>query len=582
MIAKAKPIGRETRMAKVKALGGKSGFGGHDIKDTNEAQAKEEEIADSQGKEIWLNVYGEAVGQMVMTYQPAKSGNARAQAAPTSTDVVTSFTVRDLEGNALLKVSSIELAYDEFVRLICAPNGLHELVDATLSGNDTIKGSPVAGARVFIPTGSGDDTIQGGAADEIVQRGGYRGKLVFDGGGGEDKVSYLDILAENGLRADLSTGVVVNPFGQTDRLTHIEVLEGTILDDVIVGSKSVNSLSGSIGNDILKGIDGNDGLAGGEGNDTLIGGKGNDVVNGGEGADILSGGSGRDSTGYFGYDAGVTTTVVDLVDPSRNTGDAEGDVITGIERFQFSYTTVVFVGTAADERAESSNGGNDRFDMDGGNDLVRVDGGGDAVNGGSGRDTVTIAGQDITIDLLTPASNSGEAAGSTFENIEVFRLDGFGTSVFLGDDGANIVFGGGSFGSHGALDGRSGDDRLTGGGGGDDLTGGAGADQFIYADRLDSLKINDGGASLDVIEDFRRADGDRINLDAIDANGDRKGDQEFSFIGAKDFSGKAGELRFEKEGGDTYVYGDTDGINGGDFAIRIVGAVTFVKADFML
>jgi hypothetical protein len=100
-----------------------------------------------------------------------------------------------------------------------------------------------------------------------------------------------------------------------------------------------------------------------------------------------------------------------------------------------------------------------------------------------------------------------------------------------------------------------------------------GSDTFLYIDRLDSLKLNDGGASLDIIRDFHHAQGDTIDLHMIDANANKKGNQDFDFIGTKAFPGTAGELHFEKVGSITFVYADTDGIN---------GVVKLVEHDFLI
>ena len=57
----------------------------------------------------------------------------------------------------------------------------------------------------------------------------------------------------------------------------------------------------------------------------------------------------------------------------------------------------------------------------------------------------------------------------------------------------------------------------------------------------------------DRIHDFSRNGGDKINLSGIDANTVREGNQAFTFIGKSDFHEKAGELRYEKVAGQTYV-----------------------------
>jgi VCBS repeat-containing protein len=120
-------------------------------------------------------------------------------------------------------------------------------------------------------------------------------------------------------------------------------------------------------------------------------------------------------------------------------------------------------------------------------------------------------------------------------------------------------------------------DTLTGNGGADKLTGGGGNDLFVFAKLSDSTVDKKG---RDTIFDF--AKGDRFDLRGIDADTGKAKDQAFTWIGDKGFSGKAGELRFEKLKSDTYVYAEVDGKKGIDFAFHLDDAVTLQKADFLL
>ena len=124
-----------------------------------------------------------------------------------------------------------------------------------------------------------------------------------------------------------------------------------------------------------------------------------------------------------------------------------------------------------------------------------------------------------------------------------------------------------------SLDGGSGNDTLNGGFGADLLTGGLGRDTFVFNDISDSF---DG--LFDTITDFSHGQGDRISLGAIDANVNRDRDQGFTFIGTKEFSGVAGQLRYYHDGGDTFVSGDVNG----DFLIGIAGEQILVPNDFFL
>jgi hypothetical protein len=76
----------------------------------------------------------------------------------------------------------------------------------------------------------------------------------------------------------------------------------------------------------------------------------------------------------------------------------------------------------------------------------------------------------------------------------------------------------------------------------------------------------------DWIIDFSHAEGDKIDLSAMDANPADGSDQDFSFISASNFTGTAGELRFEKLpdgvfGKWTSVSADTNGDGAADFEI---------------
>lgn len=120
------------------------------------------------------------------------------------------------------------------------------------------------------------------------------------------------------------------------------------------------------------------------------------------------------------------------------------------------------------------------------------------------------------------------------------------------------------------LSGKGGADKLLGGTGDDVLTGGKGADHFVFK----SVAAVDG----DTIRDFSHAQGDRIDLSAIDANLDRGGNQAFSFIGNDGFSGKAGQLQY-KNG---IVAGDVDGDRVADFHIDIANHAALHANDFIL
>jgi Ca2+-binding RTX toxin-like protein len=140
-----------------------------------------------------------------------------------------------------------------------------------------------------------------------------------------------------------------------------------------------------------------------------------------------------------------------------------------------------------------------------------------------------------------------------------------GNDVLKGGDGDDYLIGG------------AGKDRLHGGNGFDYLYGEAGADTFMFERISDSY---DGDP--DTIGDFSRKQGDRINLKAIDADTTTAGNGAFKFIGAAEFSGKAGELRYFKNDAETRIEGDIDGDGVRDLVLYISFPTKLIASDFIL
>jgi serralysin len=158
-----------------------------------------------------------------------------------------------------------------------------------------------------------------------------------------------------------------------------------------------------------------------------------------------------------------------------------------------------------------------------------------------------------------------------------FLSGGAGNDSLSGEGGSDQLFGAGGNDtlSGGAgndtLSGGDGADRVLGGSGRDYLFGGAGADTFIFASRAE------GG---DRIGDFRRAEGDKIDLSAIDANPLVAGDQAFLFADGIAFVAyQPGTVRTTKGYNTTTVEADT---GGGVLTFQVQGIVTFGAGDFIL
>jgi hypothetical protein len=125
------------------------------------------------------------------------------------------------------------------------------------------------------------------------------------------------------------------------------------------------------------------------------------------------------------------------------------------------------------------------------------------------------------------------------------------------------------------LNGDVGNDVLIGGAGKDKLTGGAGADTFKFASANESTFW-----SMDTITDFKKSQGDKIDLSAIDSNANVAGDQAFSLEKAFSTTDATGQLYFDAK---THIlYGSTDADSAPEFAITLNGVNTLLPTDFVL
>ena len=174
-------------------------------------------------------------------------------------------------------------------------------------------------------------------------------------------------------------------------------------------------------------------------------------------------------------------------------------------------------------------------------------------------------------------SGGTEVPADAFGTTATEYLFGFADyeTPFVADhNGADALFGGSG---PDAFRGFAGDDVLVGRGGADLLHGGRGADRFDFDAIGDSAPT-----AQDRIKGFKHMQGDRIDVSDIDADAVAAGDQDFTFIDARAFSGAAGQLRYEVNGRITLVEADTNGDRTADFAIVLAGRHALQGVDFVL
>ena len=354
-------------------------------------------------------------------------------------------------------------------------------------------------------------------------------------------------------------------------------------DDTVTGAISADLVSGGSGTDTVRGGGGDDVLYGDEGDDQLYGDAGWDTLHGGAGNDLLDGGNGSDFASYATASAAVQ---VDLsITVAQDTGGAGIDTLTRMENLIGSDFGDILTGDAGVNRIRGGLG-EDRIFGQAGSDLLFGEGGSDIIYGGTGNDVIY---GEYGWDIIFGEDGSDTAYGGNGNDLLLGQL---GNDTLFGENGADRLSGG--VGDD-ILDGGAGNDRLDGGSQNDQLFGGDGNDVLIgeYAsDRLtggagaDVFSFDDGHASrymtnTDVITDFNQAEGDIIDLSAIDAiaGGD---DDSFTFIGRGAFSGTAGELKFFVENGNTFIAGDIDGDGVADVVVQLEGVYDLTSVDFGL
>lgn len=208
--------------------------------------------------------------------------------------------------------------------------------------------------------------------------------------------------------------------------------------------------------------------------------NGNDTFHGGGGNDTYLGLNGSDTVSYKFATAAVT---VDLTKPSKNKGDALGDVFNSIENVAGSSFNDTLTGDAGDNILEGGLGA-------------------DKLTGGAGIDTASYenATVGVLVNLLKPNMNTGEAQGDKYSSIENLTGSAFGDALTAGNAGHTLN----GLGGNDFLIGGKKSDVLIGGSDNDAMAGGLGNDTFRFAMGFGKDTITDfaAGAALGDVIDF--------------------------------------------------------------------------------
>jgi Ca2+-binding RTX toxin-like protein len=392
--------------------------------------------------------------------------------------------------------------------------GLTGQLTFDLGSGDDILDAHAAKNVIVASGGTGDDHLTGGSGNDTLN--GQDGADVLNGNGGTNTLvggagddTYYSNNAADTLTEQPNEGydTLVTTRTYVALGANFEKLQYTGTADFIgIASTTGSYVVGGPGADYLIGRDGNDMLYG-------MGGAAN-ALQGGKGDDIYIIESSGDSPLEFaneGHDT-VLTTLTNYT------------LRANFEDLRYSGHSA-FTGTGNElDNSIQGNTGNDHLFGLAGNDTLAGGGGVNILEGGTGDDLYIVSNATDTIVELAGAGHDTEQTAlnslTLAANVEDLNImNGGGT--FNGNDLANVITvlgaasaingGGGDdtlIGGVGndRLVGGSGNDTLIGGRGGNELTGGIGADHFVF-------KTAQDGA--DLIHDFSRAEGDKIDVSQL-------------------------------------------------------------------
>lgn len=446
------------------------------------------------------------------------------------------YEVVDGNGGSIATTQSYMLVANDLqagADTLLVTRGLASAIDATaLLANDSI--NPVADLSVTSVANAVGGTVA------LVD-----GKLVITASAATGSFDYT---------VSASTGVTT-----TTRVDFTSVVT-TSKANIVTAAPTLAAadIQGQGGNDRLTGSNGADRLVGNGGDDRLVGLNGADRLIGGLGSDVMIGGKGDDT--YF------VERATDSVSELANEGN-DSVVSTVSWTLGAAVENLDLIGTS--NINATGNAGANNLSGNAGANVIDGRGGADRMAGGLGNDTYVVdnAG-DVVVEGALGGVDTVRTSLSSFtlgNNVEDLVFTGFGKATLNGNDLDNDITGGSS------------SDLLAGGAGRDVLNGAGGADVFRFESLADFSPAAQG---LDIIGDFSRRQGDKVDLSALDADLALDGDQAFSFIGTAAFSGNAGELRFTATRSGAVVSGDVDGDGAADFAFRLAGVSSVGSIDF--
>jgi len=296
---------------------------------------------------------------------------------------ITHVELQNDQQKTYVDIRALQVNAEQFHALL-SEDGVQVLMEYLFSGHDKISSSAFS-TQFF--SGSGNDTVRftgQGYASFIDGRGNdtYIGSRLNSEV--ENTLSYAEAdSSETGIKADFKNGVIVDPWGSKDTVKNINVLVGTMHDDVVKSSAD---------NEWMK-------FTGQGGADTFIGNSKFDTID--YRSEIALG--------------GIPGVKVNLADGSATDSFGKTDTLSGIERVLATSGNDTLTGSNRKEQFEGWTGD-------------------DTMTGGGGADTFRFR-DDWGIDTITDF----EVGVDKIRMNEVSDLfDGF-NGLSIVQDGANTV-----------------------------------------------------------------------------------------------------------------------------------------------
>lgn len=304
-----------------------------------------------------------------------------------------------------------------------------------MSGNDVINGTAGDDEQELTGTDAGNDTYNMGAGDDRVVGG--LGNDTYNGGAGDDEFSFRESQWNEGMTAirgatiNRQTGVMLDPWGGTDRIFGFERFIGSRFNDIFIGSNTErDEFRGMRGNDVIDG-----------GSNSFVAGILTD-----DRRDIVSYDNDYWGGGRYGIVVDLETSILNgSIRGTARDGFGNRDTLIDIERVYGTRFGDVIVGSSVDNVLGGAEG-RDTLDGAGGWDVVRFD-----------RWTANAAPTGVNVNM---ALATGQVINDGFGNTETI----LNFEELWGSDNADILRGNAS---GNVLQGQRGADTLAGQGGND-------------------------------------------------------------------------------------------------------------------